>query len=127
MAEIVGLLPDGELRIAALEAKGAAGAGHKAGHQPQQRGFADPVGAQHHQGFAGCDRKAQAREDLAAAPEAGEIRPQKAHQKPPAARPDPGLPRDDKKNMWASRQPPTCFAFAASRTTASARHGVDKC
>ena len=79
VAEIVGVLTDGQFRIAAFEFEPARLRPHQARDQPQQRRLAGAIGAGDEQRFAGTEREAQAAEDLAAAPDAGEIVAGEAH------------------------------------------------
>ena len=56
---------------------------HQACHQAKQGGFAHPIGAGHQQCLARANGKAQAAEDLAAPPDAGEVGPDEPHHLPP--------------------------------------------
>ena len=109
MAEIVGLLADGQLRIPALQVERAAGA--RAPARPSSRSSDDlptPLGPSTTKASPAADREAQARKDLAAAAEAGEIGPQRRIRSPRRLGPSPASRRSD-ENMWRvgnADQPP---------------------
>src|SRR6478752_3091202 len=79
VTEIVDVLTDGQFRIAAIEFEPARIRPHQASDQPKQRRLAHAIGAGDEQRFAGTEREAQTAEDLAAAPDAGEIVAGEAH------------------------------------------------
>jgi len=79
VAHIVGVFADGQLRIAALEFKPSRIHPDQARDQAKERGLAHAIGAGDEQGFAGVERKAQAFEDQATAPDAGKIGAGEAH------------------------------------------------
>src|ERR1700720_4554402 len=104
MAEIVGLLADGQLQITAAEFKPALLRSHQARHQAKQGGFAHAIGAGHQQCIARANGKAQAAEDLAAPPDAGEVGPDEPHHRPPpGARPRRG--HNFRRDPTAGRAP----------------------
>ena len=79
VAQIVGVLADGQLGVAALEHELSRVRPDQARDQAKQRGLARAVGAGDEQGLAGIECKAQASEDLAAAADAGEVGAGEAH------------------------------------------------
>ncbi len=83
MTEIVGLLADAELGVAAFEFEAAAGDPHEANHHAQQRGFSRAIAAANRERFAGADREIHAGEDGAAAAPAGHIDRGKPHHSGP--------------------------------------------
>ena len=97
MAEIVDVLTDGQFRIAAFEFEPPRIRPHQARDQPKQRGLAHAIGTGDEQRFAGTEREAQTAEDLAAAPDAGEIGAGEAHHR---------LARGSDRRMRGSRREP---------------------
>src|SRR6266849_3087063 len=83
VADIMRLLGDGELGIAAVEVDSPRQRAEQPGNEPQERGFAGAVPAGHDERLAGADRKAQVPEYLPAAADADEVGPRKPHQPPP--------------------------------------------
>src|SRR5262249_43943257 len=79
VAEIVGLLADGELPTTPLEREPPLLWPHQARDQAKRGGFAAAVGAGHQQRFARADRKAQSAEALPAPPNAGKVGPDEPH------------------------------------------------
>src|SRR5262249_34890328 len=74
------MLADGQLHVAALELELTLLRPHQARHHAQQRGFACPIGAGHHECFARLDGKGERTKDLAAPSDAGEIGRSEPHQ-----------------------------------------------
>jgi hypothetical protein len=83
VAEIVGLLGDGQFRVAALQHELALGYADQADNGAQQGRFPGPVAAGDGQNLAGGHGKAKAREHVAAAAVTGQIDSGKPHQQGP--------------------------------------------
>ena len=83
VTDIVGLLGDGQLRIAAFQRQIASYDADKADDGSQQRGFAGAIAAGNRQDFTGGHGKAYAGEHVAAAAVTGEINSAKPHRRHP--------------------------------------------
>jgi len=99
MADIMRLLADRGIGLAAVEFQPAAGDVHQPGDHAQQRGFAGAVAPSHHQRVASGQAEIEARKHLAPTPAANQIIGFELHQMRPS------LPAAGGKAMLTAENP----------------------
>src|SRR4051812_16191938 len=104
MAQIMGLLRDGSLRVGVHQRQSATCQPDQARDHPQKRGFARAIASADDESLSAADRKPKRRKHLAAAANASKAASFKPHRRP-SRRPD----------MSATQSPASSYSRLSSR------------